>query len=86
MESESTTDIGVYMTVEQVLWGTITIIIAVAGFLIRGWIAGIRRDIDKLSEALDTKIGQDRCDERHEMTKQLYKHRHAEPKGEVIIP
>ena len=77
------------MTVEQVLWGGLTLLFALLLFALKVWVSNIRTLIERVDLKVDSKINSAQCLERYNLVKtdcqNLHKHKHAST-GEVIIP
>jgi len=73
------------MTTVQIQWGVITLMFAVILFFIKNLVSTTNKEMDKISTEVDKKVAENACKERHADTKALFKHKHAEPGGEVII-
>lgn len=73
-----------------VLWGLISFLFVTILFFVKNWISNLNKDIDKMELKLDSRVKEDTCKERHEGIKKeseaLFKHKHSNPGGEVIIP
>ena len=76
--------------INQILWGIVSFLFVISFFFVKSWKANIDKDMDKIKLKMDSKISERTCIERHsgvkEDTKALFKHKHSNPGGEVIIP
>ena len=73
----------------KILWGSITLLIAILGFFIRGWVSSVKEDFKGVKDKLACKQDRTLCDERYPKIQDdidnLYNHKHSSDEGEVII-
>ena len=74
----------------KILWGSITLLIMILGFFIRGWVTSVKEDFKTVKEKLGCKQDKALCDERHPKIRDdidnLYSHKHSkDDDGGVVI-
>jgi hypothetical protein len=83
------------MNTTQVVWGVVTILVAVSGFMIKVWMKNMSEKVKVVNDKLTCKQDKTVCAERYPNLKSdvaiLFRHKHPIVEGEsmtaeVIIP
>ena len=74
----------------KILWGSITLLVAILGFFIRGWVTSVKEDFRMVKDDLKCKQDKTMCDERYPKIQDdidnFYGHTHSKDEnGGVIV-